>query len=116
MPTESGTELTHPLVAQRDALVGQRAAQQHLQARPQRRDLVLQIDQLVIGLVGDLPADGGLDVELVLAPRRDLPFKLQLVHQPQVTALGLGALGLPAELGHQDRGDHRGPQRGDDRE
>ena len=89
-----------------DALIGQRPAQQHLQARPQRRYLVFEVDQLMVGLVGDLAADGRLDVSSYWRRAAISRSELKLVHQTQVTALA-SAPSACLRNGHQNRGDHR---------
>ena len=95
--------------------VRQVGVEQELQIGPQRGQLGAQRRNLV-GLLGtqfgdQLTAQLRLHRQLVLPTRRDLPVQLQVVHEFQITHLGLITVALTA-IDHRDEGgDHRGPQR-----
>ncbi len=75
-------------------------------------------------LVGGLCADLGgqfasqlrFDRQLVLASSRDLAVELQVVDELEVARLGRIDVALPPIDDRHERGDHRGPQREDDRQ
>lgn len=84
---------------------------------PATRPAQAQCGHLIGGLGtqlgGQLPAQLGLDGQLVLAPRRDLAIQLQVVDELQITGLGLVQVTL-APVDDGDEGRHHGSPQGQD--